>query len=78
MKESKKKHLEMQAKYCELQALWWMNSATNGHAKTRVIKKGVDGPPMSDEELVSDAMRTSQRHLDNYFQIMENLTSELD
>lgn len=60
-----------QLKYHELQALWWMHSATNGHAATRKITTG-DDHELTPEELRDDAMKISQRHMHLYMEVAEN------
>jgi hypothetical protein len=64
---------EEQLKFHELQALWWMHSATNGHAArdTRDVTRG-DGTRHTPEELRDDAMKTSQRHIWLYVEVAEN------
>jgi hypothetical protein len=51
-------------KFHELQAIWWMHAASNGHAATRVIRHGgSDGALFTPEEHRDDAMKTAQRHM---------------
>ena len=50
-------------KFHELQALWWMNSATNGHCNIRHITTG-NGRRLNNDELRDNAMETSQRHME--------------
>lgn len=58
-------------KFHELQALWWMHAASNGHAATREVHKGIDGPLMTPDELRDDAMQTSKRHMQLYMKLAE-------
>lgn len=63
-----------QMKFHELQAMWWMHAASNGHAATRTIHKGgSDGPLMTAEELRDAAMVTSRQHMSIYLELMEEL-----
>lgn len=53
-------------KHCELRALWWIASATTGHAATRQVFKSVDGigdTPMTDAEKIADALAIAQNHI---------------
>ena len=64
--------IEAQMKFHELQAMWWMHSATNGHAETRtILKGGSDGIKMTSEELRDDSMRTSQQHMRLFMECAE-------
>jgi len=58
-------------RFHEMQANWWMHSATNGHAATRHITRG-DGHRLTEDELRDDAMRTSQRHIQMFMETAEN------
>lgn len=61
-------------KFHELQALWWMHAASNGHAATRIVHKGgLTDPLMTTEELRDDAMKTAQHHLHLYMHFAEQL-----
>ena len=61
-----------QMKQAELQANWWMNSATNGHTTSRKIYRG-DGHLLSPEELRDDAMQTAGRHIKRHSDLIEAL-----
>ena len=65
-----------QLKFHEMQANWWMNAATNGHALNRKLYRGVDGPEFTDEEKIKDAMETSQRHMQLFMETAENWKGE--
>lgn len=65
-------HINERMKYHELQAMWWMHSASNGHSSTRTVHKGYDGPLMTAEELRDDAMKTSQHHMNLYLELSES------
>lgn len=73
---------EDQMKFHELQSLWWMHAASNGHAKTRKLYHGfltipdengkvAEDKPFTDEEKVSDAMEIAQRHIDLFRELAE-------
>lgn len=51
-------------KHCELQALWWIASATTGACKARKLHHGgPDGPEFTDEEKVQAALNFAQNHI---------------
>jgi len=64
---------EARLKFHEMQANWWMHSATNGHAATRKMYHGIssDDRPFTPEELRDDAMKISKRHMDLYLELAE-------
>ena len=51
-------------KHCEMQANWWIAYATTGACKKREIHHGtMDGPLLTEDELVKDALDTAQQHI---------------
>jgi len=71
-----KEHLIARMKQCELYANYWMHSATNGTCLNRTIYKYNDAGEqvlLTPDELRQDAMRTSQRHIENFNQAMDDL-----
>jgi len=58
-------------RFHEMQANWWMHSASNGHASCRNIEHG-DGRPFTVEELRDNAMETSQQHMRLFLEVAEN------
>lgn len=63
-----------QMKHSELQALWWIASATTGHAETRVAFHGSStGPRFTPDELRAAAMVTAQVHIRNFHNLSESL-----
>ena len=67
-----------QMKFHEMQAYWWTNAATNGHALTRSLFHGtIEGTSFTDAEKVSDAMKIAQNHMRLYRELAEELTEEL-
>ena len=69
-----REYLLAQMKHSELQALWWIASATIGHAEIRDIRKGGhDGQRLTPQELRDDAMTTAQTHITNYRNFSEAL-----
>lgn len=70
--------IKAKMKYHELQAIWWINSASNGHTLSRKLYHGIlGGREFTDAEKVSDAMETAQRHLVEYDKYYDKLCSEL-
>ena len=67
---------EERMKFHEMQAYWWMHSASNGHTKQRKISHGFDGPELTDQEKVDDAMQTSQNHMRLFMEVAENWEGE--
>ena len=63
--------LKDQMKFHELQALWWMHSASNGHSATRNITFG-NGRKLDKDDLRDDAMKTAQHHLTLFRECAEN------
>lgn len=63
---------EQQMQFHIMQANWWMHSATNGHATTRNICHGADGPKLTTEELRDNAMEISQQHISLYKELAES------
>lgn len=61
---------EEQLKFHELQAMWWMHSATNKHACSRKMWHGFKETEMTDQEKINNAMETSKRHMDMYWEIV--------
>jgi len=71
-----------QMRFHEMQAYWWMHSASNGHCLSRQLYHGFvtipdeDGKtakdkPFTDAEKVSDAMETAQRHIELFRELSE-------
>lgn len=54
--------IEDQMKQHEMLANYWLARATTGEATSRNIKHG-DGTPLTDEELIRDAINTANRHI---------------
>ena len=67
--EQQKEFINGRLKFHELQALWWMNSATNGHATIRHIMTG--DHKLNADELRDEAMQTSNRHIHMYMEIVD-------
>ena len=73
---------EERMRFHEMQAYWWMHSASNGHAKQRQMWHGFErgsieneierGKEFTDQEKVSDAMETAQRHIQLFMEVAEN------
>lgn len=64
---------EERMRFHEMQAYWWMHSASNGHAKQRKMYHGFSGgPEFTDQEKVDDAMETSQTHMRLFMEVAEN------
>lgn len=60
--------LLIQAAFHLGQALWWQASTLNGTAQKRKIFHGTlssNGPELTDDEKVEDAMNASNRHLES-------------
>ena len=56
--------IQDQMKFHELQAMWWINAASNGHCNARtILKGGMDGIKMTADELRDDAMQIAQKHI---------------
>jgi hypothetical protein len=64
--------IEDQMKQHEMLANYWIARATTGEATSRDIKRG-DGTPLTDEELIRDALRTAQRHIHLHRECAEHL-----
>ena len=72
--------------YCKRQfqlsmarAQWWMLSATTGHYKQRKIYRGTlshNGPELSDDEKLADAMATALLHIEIATEFSEILAEE--
>ncbi len=66
-------------KHCELQAMWWIASATTGHAKSRnmshIGEKDKNGnythPPFTNQEKIDDALNIAQNHIRLYRETCE-------
>ena len=61
-------------KYCEMQAAWWIASATTGHTLKRKISVGIEGGGMrdlTDQEKIDDAVATAQTHIHRYLEAAE-------
>jgi len=52
-----------QMKYHEMQAMWWMHSASNGHCEIRNVTNLGTNKKLTSDQLRADAMRTAQRHM---------------
>ncbi len=63
----------------KLYAEYWMAQATTGAAKSRKIYKGglSRNEPLTDDELVVDALETANRHISNFRQHAEDHLSIL-
>jgi len=68
-----KEYLHAQMKFHELQAMWWMHAASNGHAATRKVSHGLGGLPFTKEELRDNAMQIAKSHMDAVYEIGERL-----
>ena len=68
--------LRDQMKFHELQAQYWLASATTGNYKTR-LGKVTDGAGRThtEEELLAHDMATAQRHITLYRECAEDLRS---
>ena len=60
-----------QMKYHELQAMWWMHSASNGHCEVRNITNLGTNEKLTPGQLRDDAMRTSQKHMELFAECMK-------
>jgi len=70
--------IKAQMKFHELQAIWWINSASNGHTLSRrLYHGGINLVEFTDAEKVSDAMDTAQRHLTAYSELYDKLCFQL-
>jgi hypothetical protein len=68
-----KEYLHAQMKFHELQAMWWMHAASNGHAAARKVSHGLGGPLFTKEELRDSAMQTAKQHIDIIHELVEKL-----
>jgi hypothetical protein len=57
------KTIDNDIKMCEMWAHYWMTLANTGLAKNRKLHHGTEGPELTDEEKMQDAMETAHRHL---------------
>ena len=68
---------EDQMKFHEMQAYWWMHSASNGHAKARKLYHGFEGgPEFTDQEKVNEAMETAQGHMRLFMELAEKPSND--
>ena len=67
-----------QMKYHQMQAYWWVNAASNGHAKRREIYRGFGNVPLTDDEKVSDAMEIAQNHMRLFASLADQNTKMID
>ena len=64
--------IDDQKKFHELQALWWMSAASNGHCECRKMYHGIKNKKeYSKKEKVDDAMKTAQRHIHLFMECAE-------
>ena len=61
--------------YSLAQANWWTVYANSKANKSRKVYRGDYGDysPLSEEELIDDALATAKTHLDNYFKTCEGI-----
>ena len=76
MTEEKVQMIEKQMKFHELQALWWIASATTGHCQSKIICHGFGDKEFTPQEKTNDAMETAQRHIHSYREFNDILMSE--
>ncbi len=55
------------------QANWWTAYSNSRANKSRKVYVGGDYLPLSEEELVDDALNTAKQHLDNFFKLCEGI-----
>ena len=67
---------EQQLKFHEMQANWWMHAASNGHCQSKLIYKGTGNKKFTKDELIDEAMKTSQKHIQLYMKVAENWKGE--
>lgn len=62
-----------------LRAQWWIASVNTGHYKQRKIYRGTlshNGPELTDDEKLADAMATALRHIEIAAEFSESLGEE--
>ena len=65
-----------QMTYHELQAMWWMHSASNGHCEIRNVTNLGTNKKLTSDQLRDDAMRTAQNHMkifNDYIEFKQDL-----